>query len=90
MREVPYTSAVGGLMYAMLCARPDICHAVGLVSRYQSNPGLDHWTAMKCILKYLRRTREYMLIYGSDELIPVDYTDFDSMSDKDSTKSTSG
>jgi len=90
MRAIPYASAVGSLMYAMLCTRPDICHAVGLVSRYQSNPGPDHWTAVKCILKYLRRTRDYMLIYGSDELIPVGYTDSDFMSDKDSRKSTSG
>ena len=77
-------------MYAMLCTRPDICHAVGLVSRYQSNLGLGHWTAVKCILKYFRRTRDYMLIYGSDELILVGYTDSNFMSDKDYRKSTSG
>ena len=75
---------------AILCTRLDICHAMGLVSKYQSNPGPDHWTTVKCILKYLRRTRDYMLIYGSDELIPVGYTDSDFMSDKDSRKSTSG
>ena len=38
MSQVPYTSAVRSLMYAMLCTRPDICFAVGMVSRYQSNP----------------------------------------------------
>ena len=43
MSNVPYASAIGSLMYAMLCTRPDICFAVGLVSRYQSNPGLAHW-----------------------------------------------
>ena len=37
MKDVPYASAVGSLMYVMLCTRPDICFAVGLVSRYQSN-----------------------------------------------------
>ena len=63
MKEVPYASAVGSLMYAMLCTRPDICFAVGMVSRYQSNPGREHWTAVKHILKYLKRTRNYMLIY---------------------------
>ncbi|TYK11833.1 putative Integrase core domain [Cucumis melo var. makuwa] len=42
MRRIPYASAMGSLMYAMLCTRPDICYAVGVVSRYQSNPGLDH------------------------------------------------
>ena len=90
MREVPYALAVGSLMYAMLCTRLGIFHAVGLVSIYQSNPGLDHWTTVKCILKYLRRTRSYMLIYDSDELVLVGYTDSDFMSDKDSRKSTSG
>ncbi|CAA7058388.1 unnamed protein product [Microthlaspi erraticum] len=39
------------LMYAMMCTRPDICYAVGLVSRYQSNPGEKHWMAVKRILR---------------------------------------
>ena len=56
MRRVPYAEAVGSLMYAMLCTRPDICFAVGMVSRYQSNPGPEHWTAVKHIMKYLKRT----------------------------------
>ncbi|KAH9769114.1 hypothetical protein KPL71_011873 [Citrus sinensis] len=90
MRRVPYTEAVGSLMYAMLCTRPDICFAVGMVSRYQSNPGPEHWTAVKHIMKYLKRTKNYMLVYSGDELIPVGYTDSDFMSDKDSKKSTSG
>ena len=34
MRHIPYTSAVGNLMYVMLCIRPNICYAVGIVSRY--------------------------------------------------------
>ena len=45
---------------------------------------------MKCILKYLRKTNDYMLIYDSDELIPVRYMDFDFMLDKDPRKLTSG
>eukprot|EP00268_Persea_americana_P037990 TRINITY_DN3764_c1_g3_i2.p1 TRINITY_DN3764_c1_g3~~TRINITY_DN3764_c1_g3_i2.p1 ORF type:complete len:117 (+),score=4.38 TRINITY_DN3764_c1_g3_i2:815-1165(+) len=45
---------------------------------------------MKCILKYLRMTRDYMLIYSSDELIPIGYMDSDFMLDKDSRKLTSG
>ena len=42
MKTVPYASVVGSLMYAMLCTWPDICFAVGMASRYQSNPGLEH------------------------------------------------
>ena len=34
MREIPYASIVGCLMYAMLCARPDICYSVGMVNQY--------------------------------------------------------
>ena len=64
MRRIPYASAVGSLMYAMLCTRPDICYLLGIVSRYQSNPGMGHWIAMKHIIKYLRRTRDYMLVYS--------------------------
>ena len=56
MRHIPYASTVGSLMYAMLCTRPDIRFAVGVVSRFQPNPGLDHWAAVKHILKYIKRT----------------------------------
>ena len=90
MSRVPYASAVGSLMYAMLCTRPDICYAVGIVSRYQSNPGIKHWTAVKHILKYLKRTRDYMLVYSGGNLTPVGYTDSDFQTCKDSRKSTSG
>ena len=77
-------------MYAMLCTRPDICFAVGIVSRYQSNPGFAHWIAVKNILKYLRRTRNYVLVYGNKDLIFIGYTDSDFQTDIDSRRSTSG
>ena len=47
MRGIPFASAVGSLMYAMLCTRPDICFAVGMVSRYQSDPSEEHWITVK-------------------------------------------
>ena len=90
MSRIPYASAVGSLMYAMLCTRPDICYAVGVVSRYQSDPGEQHWIAVKHILKYLRRTRDYMLVYSSGSLETIGYTDSDFQADVDSRKSTSG
>ena len=90
MRRVPYAEVVRSLMYATLRTRPDIYFAVGMVSGYQSNLGSEHWTAIKYIMKYLKRTENYMLVYSGDELIQVGYTDFDFMSDKDSRKSTSG
>ena len=42
MSKVPYASAVGSLMYAMVCTRPDIAHAVGVVSRYMIHPRIEH------------------------------------------------
>ncbi|XP_031393460.1 secreted RxLR effector protein 161-like [Punica granatum] len=90
MAQVPYASAIGSLMYAMLCTRPDIAYAVSMTSRYQSNPGLDHWTAVKNILKYLRRTKDMVLVYGGGELRLDGFTDSDFQSDVDDRKSISG
>ncbi|GJY62249.1 hypothetical protein Tco_0462906 [Tanacetum coccineum] len=61
MKKVPYASAVGSIMYAVRCTRPDVAFAQNLVSRYQQNPGKLHWVAVKHILKYLRNTRDMFL-----------------------------
>ena len=42
MNKVPYLSAIGSLMYVMICTRPKIYHVVGMTNRYQSNPGQAH------------------------------------------------
>ena len=90
MSRVPYASAVGSLMYAMVCTRPDIAHSVGVVSRFLSNPGKEHWEAVKWILRYLRGTSRVCLCFGSSEPLLVGYTDSDMASDVDSRKSVSG
>ena len=62
MMKVPYASVVGSLMYAMVCTRPDIGYAaVGVVSRFMSNPGKEHWNAVKWILRYLKGTSNMCL-----------------------------
>ena len=76
MKDVPYASAIGPIMYAVLCTRPDVCLAISLAGRYQSNPGVDYLTTVKNILKYLKRTKDMFLIYGGDkELIVKGYVD---------------
>ena len=65
MSKVPYQSAVGSLMYAMVCTRPDIAYAVGVVSRFMTNPGQAHWNAMKWILRYVKGTSRSSLCFGS-------------------------
>ena len=78
-------------MYAMLCTRPDVAYALSMASRYQSCPGEGHWTAVKNILKYLRRTKDMSLTYGGDEeLVVRAYTDASFQTDRDDQKSQSG
>ena len=60
MKKVPYASTVGSLMYAMAYTRPDIAHAVRVVSRFLSNPGKEHWHTVKWIFKYLRGTFKFI------------------------------
>ena len=67
MEGISYASAVGSIMYTMICTRPDVSFALSCASRFQANPGQDHWTAVKCILKYLRRTKDAFLVYDGIE-----------------------
>ncbi|KAL0447563.1 UNVERIFIED_CONTAM: Secreted RxLR effector protein [Sesamum latifolium] len=91
MKDIPYASAIGSLMYAQVCTRPDIAFAVGMLGRYQSNPGLDHWRAAKKVMRYLQGTKDYMLMYRRTEnLEVVGYSDSDFAGCVDSRKSTSG
>ncbi|GJZ74254.1 retrotransposon protein, putative, ty1-copia subclass [Tanacetum coccineum] len=93
MKKVPYASAVGSIMYAVRCTRPDVAFAQNLVSRYQQNPGKLHWVAVKHILKYLRNTKDMFLVYGGNPDTELDVTGFCDASwqcDKDDTKSQTG
>ncbi|KAG8498489.1 hypothetical protein CXB51_004896 [Gossypium anomalum] len=91
MSKIPYASAIGSLMYAMLCTRPDVSYALSMMSRYQVDPGEGHWTTVKNILKYLRRTKDTFLIYrGEEELSVKSYTDASFQIDKDDSRSQSG
>ena len=91
MERIPYASVVGSLNYVQTCTRPDINFAVGMLGRYQSNPGMDHWKAAKKVLRYLQGTKENMLTYRrSDQLEVIGYSDSDYAGCVDSRKSTFG
>ena len=95
MSRVPYASAVGSLMYAMVCTRPDIAHAVGVLSRFMSNPGKEHWTTVKRVFRYLRGTSDYGLCYqgrpGLERMLDIHgFVDADWAGDLDQRRSTSG
>ncbi|KAL0361319.1 UNVERIFIED_CONTAM: hypothetical protein Sradi_3816400 [Sesamum radiatum] len=86
---IPYASAVGNIQYVVQCTRLDIAFALRVTSRYQACAAETHWTAIKTILKYLRRTKDMFLIYGGGELILEGYSDASFQSDEDDTKSQS-
>nr|GFC51744.1 retrovirus-related Pol polyprotein from transposon TNT 1-94 [Tanacetum cinerariifolium] len=90
MDRFPYTSVVGSLMYAMVCTRPDLAHAVCVVSRFLSNPGKKHWEAVKWIFRYLRCTSKLGITFGNGKPTLVGYPESDLAENKDNMKSTSG
>jgi hypothetical protein len=88
MRAIPYASAIWPIMYAMICTCPDVSYALSAMSRYQSNYGETHWTIVNTILKYLKRTKEEFLVFGSEEeLIVKGYNDTSFQIDADNSKS---
>ena len=86
--KVPYSLVVGSLMYAMVCTRPDIAHAVGVVSRYMNNPGKEHWKAVQWILSYLRGTTCHALCFRGSDTVLQGYVDVDMAGDKDGRRRT--
>ncbi|XP_075074914.1 secreted RxLR effector protein 161-like [Nicotiana tabacum] len=73
----------------MTCTRPNISFAVEMLGRYQSNPGIDHWKAAKKVLRYLKGTKDYMLMYRRFKHLEVDgYSDLDFAGCIDTRKST--
>ncbi|KAG8503399.1 hypothetical protein CXB51_001318 [Gossypium anomalum] len=90
MSHVPYSSAVGSLMYAMVCSRPDLSYAVSAVSRYMANPGKEHWKAVQWILRYLRGTTDVCLQFGRTKDGVIGYVDADFAGDLDRRRSLTG
>ena len=93
MRTVPYASAVGALQYLASGTRPDISYTVGVLARFNANPGIAHWNALKHLLRYLKGTLDLKLVYRPDPSSPHQFTTFcdaDHGGDKDSGRSTGG
>ncbi|KAG9450795.1 hypothetical protein H6P81_010760 [Aristolochia fimbriata] len=93
MATVPYANAVGSLMYAMVCTRPDISQAISVVSRFMHDLGKGHWQAVKWILRYLQNTVDVGLAFERDESLGqciVGYSDSDYAGDLDKRRSTTG
>lgn len=88
MENIPYSSTVGSLMYAMVGFRPDLGYAVGLVCRFMSSPGRDHWSAVKWILRYLKGTLKTRLMFRKHSEFGIEgFSDSDYSADLDKRRS---
>ena len=91
MRDVPYLEAVGRLVFISQTTRPDITYAVHNVARFNSNPGVPHWNAVKRIFRYLKGSINCKLEYSKDEMLQIHgYSDSDWAGDEDTRRSTTG
>jgi len=88
MSKVPYASAVGSLMYAMVCTRPDIAFVAGVVARFMADPGKAHWEAVKWLLRYLKGTTSTSLVFCESKAELKGFIDADLSGDFESSKST--
>jgi len=86
--ESYYKKIVGSLMY-LTKIRPDLVYNVSLISRYMAKPTKLHLQAAKRILRYLKGTFDYGIMYkkvSSNDMVA--YTDSDYAGDLDDRKST--
>ena len=63
VKQIEYASVIGSLRYVVDCTRPDIAYVVGVLCRFTSRPGLEHWTAVERVMRYLKRTINFGLHY---------------------------
>ncbi len=92
MKNVPYRQVTGSLNWLATSTRPDIALAVSTVSRFNNNPGKQHWAAVKQILRYLKGTSQHGITLGGKELklTLTGYSDADWAGDLDTRNSTTG
>jgi hypothetical protein len=78
-------------MYLMTCTRPDLAAAIGIFSRFMSNPGKEHWEGVKRILRYIRFTADFKLTFWRQKKLKIrGYVDSDWAGCLDTRRSTTG
>ncbi len=95
MAAIPYIQATGGILWLARCTRPDLAKAVGVLCRFNANPGMEHWKALKHLLRFIRGSLDYRIEYSAAAALPGPqmfrtYSDADHGGNVDNGKSTSG
>ena len=91
MADKPYRPVLRSVMWGQLATHPDLSFAVSLLSRFQANPGIEHWKGLLHVIGYIKNTMDYGLTYSRDgDLTPLAYVDADYGGCRDTRRSTSG
>ena len=94
MQKILYASIVGSVMYAMISTRPDIAQAVSATSRYMSNHGSDHWSALKWLMRYMKGASDIGILFDGGKEVSGDalvgWPDSDFAGNVDTRRSQSG
>ena len=88
MGQAEYAHIIGSLIHLMNFSRPDIEYAVCRLSRYTHNPNNDHWSALARLMKYLRGTMNYGILFSGFPAMLEGYNDANWIYDSDEIKST--
>ena len=67
MLKVPYSEAIGSVLWPVVISHPDVAYAVGILSQFIQNPGPVHWEALKRVISYLGSTKNYWLTFGGNK-----------------------
>ena len=90
-KRTPYRECAGALLFLMVTCRPTIAHAISLCCRFMSDYNNSHWSALKHILRYLKKEIDTPLVFkckNENEGV-VTFSD-SSFADTEERKSTGG
>ena len=89
-RKYLYQSMIGSMMYLAVCTRPDISFATGVLGRFASNPDQSHLDAAIRVLRYIKGTRNYELVFTKGNSILKAFSDADFAGTDEKCRSTTG
>ena len=84
MNSIPYSEAIGSVLWPAIVSRPDVAYAIGILSQFIQNPGQLHWEGVKQIISYLYSTKDHCLTFcGKGKKLIKGFSDADWASQRD-------